>query len=289
MPGTHSTRPFSVASCCAIATSIAMQDVGGAIAKSRFDETSPDGMIALRLSIAALILLAIQRPWRTPIERVDWPALAVYGVLQGGIGLLLYRAFSLIPIGVTVGIQALGPLAVALGSSRRPRDLLWMFLASAALWLLLPANSATLSLDSVGLAYAIGAAVCWALYMICAKRLSHLPNTHAVSWGLLIGSVVSLPLAIATAGTQLLSASALSIGFITANVSNVIPNMLEMLGMRRLPHSTLGILMSSAPAFAALAAFIIRRECLSPAQWTALVFIMLAAAGSTVSASRVPA
>jgi inner membrane transporter RhtA len=274
-----------IVSSLAVTASIALQDVGGAIAKSLFNQISPDGMIALRLSMAALILLAIQRPWRTPVERKDWLALIVYGAMLGGIGLLLYRAFALIPIGVTVGIQATGPLAVALASSHRPRDLLWMCLAGMGLWLLLPGNTAMSALDPVGVGYAIAAAACWALYLIFAKRLSHLPNARAVPWGLLIGSAAVLPLGIATAGTKLLSPSALSMGLAAAILSSVIPNTLEMLGMRRLPYRTLGVLLSSAPAFAALAGFVVLDERLTPTQWTAIILVMLACIGCAASAS----
>jgi inner membrane transporter RhtA len=132
-----SLRILTVLSVCAITASIALQDVGGAIAKSLFGRAGSDAMITLRFSMAALILLAIQRPWRTPIDRKDWPALAAYGLMLGAIGLLLYRSFALLPIGVTVGIQATGPLAVAISSSRRQRDLLWIVLACTGLCMLL--------------------------------------------------------------------------------------------------------------------------------------------------------
>src|SRR3546814_8308651 len=117
----------------AVFASIGLQDVGGAFAKSLFPRVGADGMITLRLTIAAFVLLAIQRPWRRPIERRYWPALLVYGVVLGIISILLYRAFARLPIGIVVGIQVIGPLAVALLASRTPRDFLWLALAAAGL------------------------------------------------------------------------------------------------------------------------------------------------------------
>ena len=105
--------------------------------------------------------------------------------------------------------------------------------------------------DTAGEAYALAAAVCQALYLLAGKRLSRLPDAVAVPWGTAIGACVAVLLG-RRSGGHLLSPVALEMGSIAAVVSSVIPNTLEMLSMKHLPHRTLGVLYSSAPAFAAL-------------------------------------
>ena len=99
-------------------------NLGAAIAKNLFPVIGVEGITAYRVGFSALILLAIFRPWRFRLTRKDVLNLLVYGSVLGLMNLLIYRAFALIPIGIAVAIEVTGPLAVAMLSSRRPRDLL---------------------------------------------------------------------------------------------------------------------------------------------------------------------
>ena len=64
------------------------------------------------------------------------------------------------------------PLAVALFSSRRKRDLFWVACAVAGILLLLPDMKGQDSLDPVGVVLALAAGACWAdftLSLYCAR------------------------------------------------------------------------------------------------------------------------
>lgn len=145
-------------------------NLGAAVAKHLFPVIGVEGITAFRVGFSAVLLMAIFRPWRSPLTRRDVLNLLAYGSVMGMMNLLIYRAFERIPIGIAVAIEVTGPLLVALLSSRRPRDIAACALAVFGLYLLLPLNAAAGRLDPVGVAYAFGAAACWALYIVFGKR-----------------------------------------------------------------------------------------------------------------------
>ena len=154
----------------AVLGSIASLCVGTSLAKHLFPVIGAPATTLLRVGFAAILMLAVQRPWR------EWPAprtLALvigYGVVLGAMNLSFYMALRTIPFGIAVAIEFTGPLAVALLSSRRALDFLWIAFAVAGLSLLVPRGSLEATLDPVGVAYALGAALCWALYIVIGQH-----------------------------------------------------------------------------------------------------------------------
>ena len=74
-----------------------------------------------------------------------------------------------------------------------------------------------------------------------------------------------------------------------AILSSALPYTLEMIAMTRLPARTFGTLLSLEPAFAAMAGMIFLNEHLSMLQWSAIVAIIVASAGTVLSARQVVA
>src|SRR5471032_1247065 len=161
---------------------------GAAIAKHLFPLIGVEGVTAYRVGIAALLMLLIFRPWRTPLTWAQGVNVAIYGSVIGLMNLLIYRAFDRIPIGIAVAIEVAGPLTVAVLSSRRPRDFAAVCCAIAGLYFLLPVHDSPHQLDPLGILYAACAAVCWALYIVFGKRVSVMHGGRAVAWGMLAGS-----------------------------------------------------------------------------------------------------
>jgi inner membrane transporter RhtA len=261
------------------------QNAGAAFAKHLFPLVGSEGVTALRVGLAACLLMALWRPWRTPLTRQDAFNLAVYGLMLGCMNLLIYRAFDLIPIGVAIAIEVTGPLAVVLLSSRRPRDFAWVACAAAGLALLLPLRQGAVALDPAGVAYALGAAFCWALYIVFGKRAATLQGGQAVAWGMAAAALFAVPVGVAYAGPALLAPHILLGGLAVALLSSALPYSLEMMALARLPRRVFGILVSSAPAIGALAGFLVLGEQLAWTQWAAIGLIMAASAGSAAGAA----
>jgi len=273
----------------AILGSLVSVNAGAAWAKGLFPAVGSAGVVALRVGLSALILLAIVRPWRFPLRRADLPNLVIYGVMLGAMNLFIYRSFERIPLGIAVAIEVTGPLAVVILSSRHARDFLWVILAGAGLWLLLPVRDAAnvaAALDPVGVAYALAAAFCWAMYIVFGKRVSTLDGGQAVSWGLLAACVFVVPFGVAQAGAGLLAPAVLGGGLAVAILSSALPYTLEMKALKRLPRRVFGILVSAGPAVAALAGFLLLGERLTTLQWLAIALVTLACAGAAATADR---
>lgn len=259
--------------------------IGAAFAKTLFPLVGAIGVAALRLSLAAVLLLLFLRPWRRPVPKnMRWGLLG-YGVMLGLMNLLIYQAFARIPIGIAVAIEVTGPLAVALFGSRRSRDFLWLAAAAAGLLLLMPPTGAA-PLDPVGVAFAAASGLCWATYILTGKHISEKLGGDAVAWGMLVAAVVVLPLGIGHATAVLLEPWVWGVCLVIALLSSALPCLLEMEAMRRLPASVFGLLASAAPGVGALSGYAILGEHLTQMQWLAILCIIVASAGSALSASR---
>jgi inner membrane transporter RhtA len=274
----------------AIAAAMVSTYAGAAFAKHLFPLVGAEGVVALRVGLSALLLAAFARPWRTLPSRAELPNLLLYGLTLGCMNLLIYRAFSRIPIGVAVSIEVMGPLAVVLLSSRRARDFVWVACAGFGLWLLLPLRAASSALDPAGVAYAAGAAFCWALYIVFGKRVSESKRqsqgSGTVAWGMLAASAFIVPIGAAHAGSALLSPFVLAAGLAVAVLSSAAPYTLEMIALRKLPRRVFGILVSASPAVAALAGFVVLGERLAAGQWLGIALVMLACGATAATAER---
>ena len=210
----------------------------------------------------------------------------LYGAALGGMNLMFYMSLRTLPFGLAVAIEFAGPLAVAIWSSRRAVDFVWVALAIAGLGLLLPLGLSGSRLDPVGVLYALAAAVFWAAYIVFGKRAGHLHAGHSVSLGLLVAALVVVPVGVAHSGAALLSPAVLLAGVAVAAVSSAIPISLEMMALKRLPKEAFGIMISMEPAVAAVLAMGLLGEHLSAIQWLAIGCIVAASMGSAATAAR---
>ena len=271
----------------AILGSVTFLGVGTSWAKhALFPLIGAQGTTVLRIGFAALMLLVLWRPWRWPLTRRDAGRVAMYGAALGAMNLCFYLALRTIPFGVAVAIEFAGPLAVALWSSRRPLDFIWVTLAVLGLGLLLPVRNGVGALDPVGVLFALTAAVFWATYIVFGKRVGHLPTRHTVPLGLTVAALVVAPIGIGHAGGALLAPGVLAVGAGVAVLSSAIPISLEMMALKRLPPQAFGVMISVEPAVSALLALVLLDESLSLIQWSAIGMIVMASMGSAVSAQR---
>lgn len=259
---------------------------GAALAKHLFPAVGASGATALRLALATLMLVAVFRPWRMRVERHQWPALLAYGVSLGLMNLMFYKALETVPLGIAIALEFTGPLAVALFGSRHLRDVVWVALAVLGLVLLVP-EQGTQALDPVGVAYALGAGACWALYIVFGQKAGSDHGPQTVALGSCIAAAVAVPFGVVHAGTALLSPALLPIAFGVALLSTALPYSLEMVALTKLPTRTFGMLMSLEPAIGALCGLLFLHERLSVLQWLAIAAIIVASGGAAMT-SRAP-
>ncbi|EAQ1274078.1 threonine/homoserine exporter RhtA [Salmonella enterica] len=259
---------------------IAMSSIqsGASLAKSLFPLVGAPGVTALRLALGTLILIAFFKPWRLRFAKEQRLPLLFYGLSLGGMNYLFYLSIQTVPLGI----------AVALFSSRRPVDFIWVVLAVLGLWFLLPLGQDMSHVDLTGAALALGAGACWAVYILTGQRAGaeHGPATVAV--GSLIAAIIFVPIGAVQAGDALWHWSILPLGLAVAVLSTALPYSLEMIALTRLPTRTFGTLMSMEPALAAVSGMIFLGETLTGIQIMALCAIIAASMGSTLTIRREP-
>lgn len=263
---------------------------GNALAGTLFDQVGPLGAAALRLLLAAAILLAVIRPRVAGWGRRTWIGVGMLGLGLGGMNALIYLAIDSIPIGVAVTIELLGPLAVAVAGTRRARDLLWVALAATGIVLLgLERSEGGLAL--VGVLAAAGAAVFWALYIVASSRLgSHARGVDALAVAMVIAAALVVPLGAVPAVEGVRAAPMLLLAFVgVAIMTSAVPYALEFIALKSMPTRVFGVLSSLGPAVAALAGLIVLGQLLTPLQLLAIAAVIAASVGAVVSARPTPA
>jgi inner membrane transporter RhtA len=274
--------PIAVPIAALLAAMLCFQ-MGATLAKSLFPIVGAGGTAALRLAIAAAILLAVWRPWHIRFTRRELRTLIVYGVAMGWMNYLFYLALSYIPLGITMALEFTGPLAIALFASRRPVDFLWIVLAALGLVALLPLGLGGHPLSVLGVLCALGAGACWALYILFGRRAGAAHGGQITSLGTAIGAVMIVPLGVAQSGAALLAPAILPLALGVAVLSSALPYSLEMYAMPRIATRTFGVLMSLNPALGAVAGLIFLDETLTLVQWAAIASIVAASAGSAAT------
>ncbi|WP_426059205.1 EamA family transporter [Hymenobacter sp. B1770] len=262
---------------------------GAAMAKGLFPAVGPTGAASLRIGLSAVMLLLAFRPKFASMTGAQWRAVVPYGITLGTMNVLFYLALARVPLGLCVTLEFVGPLLLAVSSSRRVLDFLWVMLAAGGIVLIAPWDGQ--GLDLLGALLALLAGACWAGYIVLGGRVSQvLPGSGAVASGMVFASLTVLPFGLIGGGLTQLTPGLFMSGLLLALLSSAIPFSLEMNALRKLPGRTFSILMSLGPVLAALCGLLFLREHLSPTQWLAVALVVAASVGATLNAKKlVPA
>ncbi|HVT63650.1 MAG TPA: EamA family transporter [Mycobacteriales bacterium] len=265
---------------------IASVQSGAAVAIKLFPQVGAGGAVFLRLALSAFIVCLFVRPnisvvLRAPSREVrgDIRLMLAYGAVLGAMNLTFYLALARIPLGVAVTIEFLGPLAVAIGGSRRLLDLLWVLLAAVGVVLLAGGGG---HLSATGVLFAATAAVLWATYILLVQRVGRaVPGMTGLAIALIVGAALTAPFGVIDGGTALARGSVLAKGAAVAVLSSAVPYSLELAALRRLRAATFGILMSLEPAMGALSGLVFLGQHLRLLEWVAVACVMVASVGAT--------
>ncbi|MCE6963265.1 threonine/homoserine exporter RhtA [Enterobacter sp. MW07] len=285
MPGLPRKSPVWMPVVVILIAMLSIQS-GASLAKSLFPVIGAPGVTALRIALGTLILVIIFKPWRLRFEKSQRLPLLFYGLSLGAMNYLFYLSIQTVPLGIAVALEFTGPLAVALFSSRRPVDFVWVVLAVLGLWFLLPLGQDIAHVDLTGAALALGAGACWALYILTGQRAGEEHGPATVALGSLIAAIIFVPLGMAQATESIWQWSVLPVGLAVAVLSTALPYSLEMIALTRLPTRIFGTLMSMEPALAAMSGMVFLGETLTFTQTLALCSIIAASMGSTLTLRR---
>ncbi|MBL5924894.1 threonine/homoserine exporter RhtA [Enterobacter asburiae] len=282
MPGLSRTSSVWLPVAVILIAMLSIQS-GASLAKSLFPLVGAPGVTALRIVLGTAILVIIFKPWRLRFKKEQRLPLLFYGLSLGAMNYLFYLSIQTIPLGIAVALEFTGPLAVALFSSRRPVDFIWVVLAVLGLWFLLPLGQSVAEIDLTGAALALGAGACWAVYILTGQRAGEEHGPATVALGSLIAAIVFVPIGMAQATESIWQWSVMPIGLAVAILSTALPYSLEMIALTRLPTRIFGTLMSMEPALAAFSGMVFLGETLTLTQTLALCSIIAASMGSTLT------
>lgn len=263
-----------------VLASIVSVQSGAALATGLFDSVGPAGAVFLRAGFGALALILFTRG--EPLRTREWPQREVWllSFSVAAVNLFFYAALDRLPLGITVTLEFVGPLGVALFGSRRRRDIVWALLAAVGI-VLLSDGTGGQGVDALGVALALTAGFFWGAYILLSARVGALaPGPGGATMAAVISAAMVAPLGIAQGGAELIGGSTLAVGAAVGILSTAIPYAFEMEALRRLPQAVFGVLMSLEPAVAAAIGFLALSQDLAALEIVAIALVVIASAGA---------
>ena len=222
--------------------------LGASLAVSLFDNVPPAGVAWWRLLGASAILVAVRRPWRRSWSRARLVDAAAFGIALAAMNTLFYLSIGELPLGTAVAIEFIGPVAVGALGARTRRA--WTSLALGTGGVLLLAGI-ELSGSALGVAYALAAAACWALYIPLGARVARNGDgVDGLALGTSIGTVALAPLLWWQASDALGSWRWVLAAVAVGVLSNAVPYGLDQVVLRRVTTHQFAVLLAILPAAA---------------------------------------
>jgi inner membrane transporter RhtA len=274
--------------------------LGSALATVLFSSLGPTGTAFATSLFSAAVLSLVRRRKAAGATlahlRRHGGLILLFGLVDSAMVLPFFLALERIPLGIASTITFLGPLGLAVATSRRLVHFLWIAIALVGVALLTPEvvtglGSAGAGLDPVGLLYAAIAALAWAAFVPMSKKVGAVfPGNDGLALGLWASAAILLPLALAGGGlfqagfADLLGALPGALG--VSLLGTVLPMALEFRALQHMSARTYGILVTLEPAVGAMVGMLCLGQPASPRMVIAVVCVMLAALGVTLSDRR---
>ena len=260
--------------------------VGLAIAVTLIDRIGVEGAAWLRLAWAGILLLLIVRPKPSAFTRSSFAACVALGVVTAAVTLLFMAALDRIPLGTASALEFLGPLGVAVANGTGRHRFVWPGLAALGVVLLTEPWSG--AVDPVGVLYALGAAVCWAGYILLTQRVGdEVAGINGLAVSMPVAGLVAT-IAVGPAVFDRMTPEILLIGIGLAILLPVVPFSLELLALRRLTTAAFGTLMALEPAFAMIVGLIVLHQVPGSGGVIGICIVVMAGVGAARAGTRTP-
>ncbi|MBT0773807.1 EamA family transporter [Kineosporia sp. J2-2] len=236
----------------------------------------------LRLGWAGLLFAVLVRPRRQAVTRTA----VLLGVITAGLTMLFMASLAYLPLGTASALEFLGPLGVAVLRGRGRARLLPVPALAGVVLLTEPWSG---DVHPAGVALALAAAGCWALYILLTQRvgdeasgLTGLGVSMPVAG--LVATLVALPTLFG--GDVQLRGDDVLHGLFLAVLVPVVPFVLELLALRRLTAAAFGTLMSLEPAVATGIGFLLLGQVPGVTAGLGVACVVLAGIGAERSGAR---
>lgn len=260
--------------------------VGLALSLGLIDDIGVEGAAWLRLLWAGIILLVLVRPRPSAFTRSTFLTCVVLGVVTAGITLLFMAAIARIPLGTASAMEFLGPLSVAVLLGKGRNRLVWPGLAAVGVVLLTQPWAG--SIDLTGVAYALGAAVCWGCYILLTQRVGDgVDGVNGLAVSMATAAVFS-SIVVGPSVFPRVTPEILLIGIGLAILLPVIPFTLELMALRRLTTASFGTLMSVEPGLAMLVGLVVLHQVPGLFGVLGICLVVAAGIGAARSGARTP-
>jgi inner membrane transporter RhtA len=283
---------------------------GAGLAARLFAEIPPAAVTAVRLWLSAVVMViigarALRKAVSGVLRRHAWRDAAVvvaFGLTLAIMNYSIYHSFARIPLGISVTVEFLGPLGLAVVSSRRALDLLWVALAGTGVALLARGHLALTHTGTAGhaaagsgqalegLAFGLLSGLAWAAYILLSRATGQrFEGSSGLAIAMVVAGIAITPVGVAAGRGALLRPGILATGLGIALLSSIIPYSLEMEALRRIPARVFGIWMSLEPAAAALVGLVLLSQALGVREWLAIGCVTVACAGAARGARELQA
>lgn len=252
--------------------------LGAGLSVGLFDEIGTAGTAWLRLTLGAVILVILVRP---RVSTWSWSRLrapVLLGIVSGLMTLFFLASIARLPLGTAIAIDFLGPLTVAVITSRSRAAILWPLIALAGVLILTEPWDP--HLDPLGILFALLAGTMWGSYILLMQRVG---DTHSG----LDGLAIMMPIAAVTAAVVgipqawgHITPSVLLLALIIALLMPVAVFVLEMLALRRLTTAAFGTLMALEPAVAIGVGLVVLAQVPEVAQVVGITLVIIAGIGA---------
>ncbi|MFJ5956143.1 EamA family transporter [Paenarthrobacter sp. NPDC092416] len=273
----HAGKSRKAGGAATLVASALSNQLGAASGSLAFPVMGPVGVVAVRQLVAAAVLLPIVRPRLHKLSWRQWWPVLLLAVVFGTMNLGLYASIQRIGLGLAVTLEFLGPLAVALISSRRKSSALCAVAAGIGVVAITRPEA---SMDFAGIGFGLIAACSWAAYILLnrtvGQRIPGIQGTAAASG---VSATLFLPVAVVIFLSRPVDGFAVLCAVGAGLLASVLPYVADLIALRRVPANLFGVLMSINPVFAAIIGAVALHEDLAAGQWAGIGLIVLANAG----------
>jgi inner membrane transporter RhtA len=255
-----------------------------AIVTPAFEQIGPSAVSGWRFVSGALALLLVARPKVRRWTRSQWIGAMVFGVASALMNLCFYQAIHRIHLGTAVAIEYLGPFIVAALGKRSWRHA--FFVVVAALGVVALARPGG-GLTGMGLAFAAGSGVWWAVYAFSSHRVGgSSQGFEGLAVAMSFAALVTAPFMIHSVPTVVSHPLLLGRVCLVGVMATAIGFGCEMQALRRLSPVTVSVLLSLDPAVAFAVGWLVLGQ--HAQLWDLLGLVCVVAAGIEVTRDSAP-